>query len=268
MLVTRVKTALVLLILGLSVIYLSGWAYFSFIAIILLLAAREYSQIYHRGGYRPNTVIILVVVFALVLCRYLFGFQYNDIILAFTFLVSMAIHTFQYEKGREQAPIDFALTITAIMYFGWIGSYFISIMFLPNGQWWLLLSIAIISFADSGALFIGSKFGKHKMAPRVSPKKTWEGYFGGVLMGILGGILFGLAFQPFHPAINVLNGLILGVILSVITPLGDLGESMIKRQFNVKDSSNLFPGHGGAMDRIDTWVWAVCISYYLIIWFF
>jgi phosphatidate cytidylyltransferase len=102
----------------------------------------------------------------------------------------------------------------------------------------------------------------------VSPKKTWEGYFGGVLMGILGGILFGLAFQPFHPAINVLNGLILGVILSVITPLGDLGESMIKRQFNVKDSSNLFPGHGGAMDRIDTWVWAVCISYYLIIWFF
>lgn len=268
MLLTRIKTAFFLLVFGLSAIYLSGWAYFTFILIILLLAAHEYSQIYHKGGYCPNTFIILATVFGMSLIRYLFEFQYSDVILAFTFLVSMVFHTFQYERGREKAPIDFALTLSAILYFGWIGSYFFSIMFLPNGQWWLLLSIAIISFADSGAFFIGSKFGKHKMVPRVSPKKTWEGYFGGVLLGILGGILMGLAFHPFNSSINWVNGLILGVILSVITPLGDLGESMIKRQFNVKDSSNIFPGHGGAMDRIDTWLWAVCISYYVIIWFF
>jgi phosphatidate cytidylyltransferase len=141
-------------------------------------------------------------------------------------------------------------------------------MFLPNGQWWLLLSISIISFSDSGAYFIGSRFGKHKMSPRVSPKKSWEGYFGGILAGLLGGALVGLLFHQFNSSINLINGIVLGATLSVITPLGDLGESMIKRQFNLKDSSNLLPGHGGAMDRIDTWVWAVCISYYLIIWFF
>ncbi len=268
MLLTRIKTALVLLVLGLSAIFLSGWVYFAFIAIILLLAAYEYSQIYRNGGYNPSTIIILAAVFALSLFRYVFEFQNNDIILALSFLISMAFHTLQFERGREQAPIDFALTITAIMYFGWIGSYFISIMFLPNGQWWLLLSIGIIIFADSGAYLIGSKFGKHQMVPRLSPKKTWEGYFGGILLGIFGGILFGLSFHPLNPSINVVNGLLLGIILSVITPLGDLGESMIKRQFNLKDSSNLFPGHGGAMDRIDTWIWAACISYYLIIWFF
>lgn len=268
MLVTRVKTAFVLLVLGLSAIYLSGWAYFSFITIILLLAAREFSQIYHRGGFQPKTLIILVTVFCLSLFRFLFEFEYNDIILALSFLLSMAVHTFQFETGRDQAPIDFAITLSAIIYFGWIGSYFISIMFLPDGQWWLLLTIAIIAFADSGAYFIGSRYGKHKMAPRVSPKKSWEGYFGGVLLGIFGGILVGLAFHQFTPSINLIHGLVLGIILSIFTPIGDLGESMIKRQFNIKDSSNLFPGHGGAMDRIDTWVWAVCISYYLIIWIF
>ena len=268
MLLTRVKTAFVLLALGLSAVYFSGWAYFSFITILLLLAAHEYSQIYRKGGFHPNTLIILATVFGLSLFRFLFEFQYNDIILTLSFLISMAVHTFQYEAGHEKAPIDFALTIGAIIYFGWIGSYFISIMFLPDGQWWLLLSIAIIAFADSGAYFIGSRFGKHKMVPRLSPKKTWEGYIGGVLLGIFGGLLTGLAFHQFIPSINLFHGLILGVILSIITPLGDLGESMMKRQFNVKDSSNIFPGHGGAMDRIDTWVWAVAISYYLIIWFF
>lgn len=268
MLITRLKTAFVLLVLGISAIYLSGWAYFSFITILLLLAAWEYSQIYHKGGFQPNTIIILVTVFALSLFRFLFEFQYNDIIFALSFLITMAVHTFAFEKGREKAPLDFALTLSGIFYFGWIGSYFLSIMFLPYGQWWLLLSIAIIAFADSGAYFIGSRYGKHKLAPRVSPKKTWEGYFGGIFFGIIGGILIGLLFHQYVPSINLVHGLILGIILSVITPMGDLGESMIKRQFNVKDSSNLFPGHGGAMDRIDTWVWAVCISYYLIIWIF
>ena len=244
------------------------WAYFSFITIIILLAAREYSQIYHKGGFQPNILIILATVFSLSLFRFLFEFQYADILLALSFLISMTVHTFQFEAGREKAPINFALTTGAIIYFGWMGSYFISIMFLPDGQWWLLLSIAIIAFADSGAYFIGSRFGKHKLAPRVSPKKSWEGYFGGVLLGIIGGILTGLAFHQFTPSINMIHGLVLGIVLSVLTPLGDLGESMMKRQFNIKDSSNLFPGHGGAMDRIDTWIWAVCISYYLIIWFF
>jgi phosphatidate cytidylyltransferase len=268
MLITRIKTALILLALGLSAVFLGGWFYFSFIAILLLLAAREYSTIYHKGDYNPSTILLLITVFVLLLFRFLFAFENNDVVLAVSFLCAMAFHTLRYEAGQERAPIDFALTTSGIFYFGWIGSYFISIMFLPDGQWWLLLSISIISFSDSGAYFIGSRFGKHKMSPRVSPKKSWEGYFGGILAGLLGGVLVGLLFHQFNSSINLINGIVLGATLSVITPLGDLGESMIKRQFNLKDSSNLLPGHGGAMDRIDTWVWAVCISYYLIIWFF
>ena len=268
MLWTRIKTAIVLLLIGLPVIYLSNWFYFSFIAIILLLAAREYHQIYRKGGYNPSLVIMLISIFLLIFFRYLFDFKGSDILLAIIFLVSMGFHTIQYERGKETSAIDLGLTLGAVLYFGWIGSYFISIMFLPSGQWWLLLTIAIIAFSDSGAYFIGRRFGKNKMAPITSPQKTWEGYFGGVLVGLMGGLLVGLLFNQFVEVINITNGLILGLVLSVVTPLGDLGESMIKRQFHIKDSSKLLPGHGGAMDRIDTWTWAVCISFYLIIWFF
>ncbi len=268
MLWTRIKTAIVLLLIGLPVIYLSNWFYFSFIAIILLLAAREYHQIYKKGGYNPSLVIMLISIFLLILFRYLFDFKGSDILLAIIFLVSMGFHTIQYERGKETSAIDLGLTLGAVLYFGWIGGYFISIMFLPSGQWWLLLTIAIIAFSDSGAYFIGRRFGKNKMAPITSPQKTWEGYFGGVLVGLMGGLLVGLLFNQFVEVINITNGLILGLVLSVVTPLGDLGESMIKRQFHIKDSSKLLPGHGGAMDRIDTWTWAVCISFYLIIWFF
>ena len=265
MLQTRIKTAIILLIIGLSAVFLSNWFYFAFIAILLLFAAKEYTQIYQKGGYQPSLILILGFVLLLVLFRYLFIFEYSDILLAAAFLFVMATHTIQYERGVNTSPIDMAITLGGILYFGWLGGYFISIMFIPDGQWWLLLTISIIAFSDSGAYFIGRKFGKRKLAPRTSPKKTWEGLFGGIILGIIGGILVGLLFHQITQTINLINGFILGIVLSIITPLGDLGESMIKRQFNVKDSSNLLPGHGGAMDRIDTWVWAVCISYYLII---
>ena len=268
MLLTRIKTALVLLLIGLSVIYLNSWFYFAFIAITLLLASKEYYQIYQKGGYSPFLPLILIAVFLLILFRYLFAFTGSDVLIALTFLIAMAIHTFRYELGKTTSAIDLALTLGAVLYFGWIGGYFISIISLAYGQWWLLLTIAIIAISDSGAFFIGRRFGKRKLAPKTSPGKTWEGYFGGVFFGIIGGILVGLLFNQFSSSINATNGFILGLVLSVLTPLGDLGESMIKRQFGIKDSSNLLPGHGGAMDRIDTWIWGVCLSYYLIIWFF
>ncbi|HSM25343.1 MAG TPA: CDP-archaeol synthase [Anaerolineaceae bacterium] len=268
MMQTRIKTAIILLIIGLTAVFLSNWFYFVFIGSILLLAAKEYTQIYQNGGYQPSLILILGFVFVLVLFRYLFVFEHSDIILAGVFLLAMGLHTIQYERGVNTSPIDMTLTLGGILYYGWLGGYFISIMFIPDGQWWLLLTISIIIFSDSGAFFIGRRFGKRKLAPRTSPKKTWEGLYGGIVFGIIGGILMGLLFHQITPSIDLIKGLILGIVLSVITPLGDFGESMIKRQFNVKDSSNLLPGHGGAMDRIDTWVWAVCIGYYLVVWFF
>jgi phosphatidate cytidylyltransferase len=145
----------------------------------------------------------------------------------------------------------------------------ISVRNLPEGQWWLLLILPAVWFADSAAYIVGSRIGKHKMAPRLSPKKSWEGYIAGVVFGTLGTALLAMLFQNYlkpDTAITPWIGLLLGFILSTLTTLGDLGESMIKRQVGVKDTGRLLPGHGGAFDRIDSWLWAAVLGYYLVSW--
>ena len=96
-------------------------------------------------------------------------------------------HTVSQQKGGGQAAVDFALTVCGAVYLGWLGSYAVSISNLPNGMYWLLTVFPIVSLADTGGYLLGRWFGQHKMMPLVSPKKSWEGYFGGLLMGGLGG---------------------------------------------------------------------------------
>ena len=122
--------------------------------------------------------------------------------------------------------------------------------------------------ADSGAYSIGARYGKHKLAPRLSPKKSWEGYLTGVFTGTLYGGFFALAYSTWGPLeISIGQGAVLGLVLSVIAPLGDLGESLFKRPVGIKDSGTFIPGHGGAFDRLDSWLWAAVIGYYYIQWF-
>ncbi len=184
-------------------------------------------------------------------------------------LLSMTYHLVAYERGRDQAGTDFGVTLGGIFYIGWIGAYFISLRSLPEGQWWMLVVLAGVMLADSGAYFIGRKFGRHKLAPRLSPKKTWEGYFGGIIIGVpLTALLAALIQMGVGTAsgITPLRGMLVGLVMALVPTLGDLGESMIKRQMGVKDSGNILPGHGGAFDRIDAWLWAVVIGYYMVFW--
>jgi phosphatidate cytidylyltransferase len=191
--------------------------------------------------------------------------------LAIFLLSSMTFHLVAYERGRDQAGTDFAITLSGALYIGWVGAYLITLRDLPNGMWWFMVALPAIWGADSGAYFYGRRFGRHQLSPRLSPKKSWEGYLAGIISGVIVGVGFGTlanAQAASGAGITPLRGALLGLILAVITPLGDLGESMIKRQFGVKDSSNLLPGHGGAFDRIDSWIWGALISYYFITWFY
>jgi len=209
----------------------------------------------------PGAVLLAVA-------RFLWGFNFSDLILSGLALAAMAAHTVFCEQGRTTPATDFGATVGGIIYLGFLGSYLVSLRFIPGGMWWLLLAIPTVAIGDAGAFFIGRKFGKHKLAPNVSPQKTVEGYFGGVLFAILGGALLGLLWGLRLADITPLRGLILGIILGVLTPLGDLGESMLKRQFGIKDTGRIFPGHGGVMDRMDSWIWGAVISYYVITWFY
>jgi phosphatidate cytidylyltransferase len=183
----------------------------------------------------------------------------------------MAFHLVRFEQGRDQAATDFAVSLAGIFYLGWLGSYFISLRELPNGVFWILLVLPATWIADSGAYSVGRRIGRHKLAPRLSPNKSWEGYFGGILSGVVGTALLAALIQwVFGDQIGVtpLRGALIGLVMGVVPTLGDLGESMIKRQVGVKDSGTLLPGHGGAFDRIDSWLWAAALGYYLVFWLF
>jgi phosphatidate cytidylyltransferase len=108
------------------------------------------------------------------------------------------------------------------------------------------------------------------MAPRLSPKKSWEGYAASVFTGMIGGAFLVYAYSTFgyfSGHITILQGALLGLVMGALPPLGDLGESMIKRQSGIKDSSDIIPGHGGFFDRVDSWLWGAVIGYYFLVFF-
>jgi phosphatidate cytidylyltransferase len=182
----------------------------------------------------------------------------------------MVFHLVAFERGRDLSGTDFGITIAGVFYIGWLGAYLISLRELQDGLWWVLLVLPAVWLADTGAYFIGKAFGKHRITPRLSPKKTWEGYLGGIPVATLGSALLAYLlyiFSGYNPAITPIRGAVLGFMLAALTILGDLGESMFKRQVGVKDSSNLLPGHGGVFDRIDSWLWGGVIGYYVIVFF-
>ena len=272
MLKERVIAIAVLLPIGLAFIYLGDWPFALFVTAVLGGAAWEYARLFRRGGYHPSTAVILGGVVLLALAR---GFldrgasmSAGPALLAVVVMVSMSVHVFGYQRGQEQAATDFVIDLGGVLYLGWLGSYLISVRQIeqPNGMWALLLVLPAVWLADSAAYFVGRRFGKHKMAARVSPGKSWEGYLAGIVFGAPLAGLLALLYSQFDPAFGFARGALLGLLLAAVTPLGDLGESLIKRQFGAKDSSHLIPGHGGLMDRIDSWVWAAAIGYYLMLW--
>ena len=264
----RTLTALGLAAVGLPAIIFGGVFYFLVIAIILAGSAWEYIRMFRAVHYQPDQIITIGGVLLLVTARFFFS-QAAMPLFVLLVLLAMAVHIIAYERGRDQSPVDFAVTVAGVVYLGWLGSYLLDLRQLPQGGWWLMIVLPIIWAGDTGAYAIGSAYGRHKMTPRLSPKKSWEGYFAGLFTSILVGAFFSYAFSSLSPAplaglITPLQGGFLGLVIGALAPLGDLGESMLKRQGGLKDSSNIFPGHGGFFDRIDSWIWGAVLGYFII----
>jgi phosphatidate cytidylyltransferase len=268
MLIKRTITSLVLAAIGIPAIILGGVYYFILIVLFLAVGGWEYGRIFGKVDHKVSEVLLIGGVVLIATTRTFFP-DLAAVAMTLSILAAMTWHLLDYEKGRNQAASDFAVTTAGIVYLGWIGAYLIALRNLPNGLWWFLIVLPTIWLADMAAYFVGFYFGKHPLSPRLSPKKTWEGYWAGVVFGTLSSI--GLVFL-WHsiggPAVAWWQGAVLGAMLSTLTTLGDLGESMIKRQAGMKDSSNILPGHGGILDRIDSWMWGAALGYLLITWFF
>ncbi len=274
----RTLTALGMAAVGLPAIIYGGVFYFLLMGVFLVGGAWEYVRLYRAVHYEPHEMVTLGGVLVIATARFfiattnLLPAETPIFLFVVSILLAMAVHLIAFERGRDQAGLDFTITVAGIVYLGWIGSYLLDLRYLPEGGWWLMLVLPIVWAGDTGAYSIGAVYGKHKMSPRLSPKKSWEGYFAGLFTSVLIGAFFSYAFsslgpQPLGGLISPLQGGLLGIFIGAIAPLGDLGESMLKRQSGLKDSSNIFPGHGGFLDRIDSWVWGAAIGYFIIHFF-
>jgi phosphatidate cytidylyltransferase len=258
-LLTRTISAALLLPLVLGGIYIGGDLFFVGVGLVLALATFEFVKLMERGEYHPALL-------------FSWGFMGVGLFVvrdpdvswlrpAIAGLLGGSL-VWQLLHAERPAPTaDWALTIAGGLYIGWMGGYLVALRQVPDGLQWLLLALFITWSADTGAYLVGSNWGRRKLAPKLSPGKTIEGTVGGWLTGIvIGGLLAGLM------GLGVLHGLVLGALIGVASPLGDLGISMMKRQVGAKDSGHLIPGHGGMLDRIDSLLFTIAVGYYYVEW--
>ena len=265
----RLLTALGLAVIGVPAILFGGIFYYALMGTFIIGASWEYVNMFRAVKYEPQMYITVGGVAVITILRMFFP-VYAEPALAAIVLLAMAYHLIAYERGRDQSALDFCLTIGGVVYIGWIGSYLFDLRNIPQGGWWFMLVMFCVWLGDSGAYSIGRAYGVHKMAPRLSPKKSWEGYITSVVTGLFAGGFYLYVFTTYgflKTDMTIWQGAILGLLLGALPPLGDLGESMIKRQSGIKDSSDIIPGHGGFFDRIDSWLWGATIGYFFLIWF-
>ncbi|UCC50322.1 MAG: phosphatidate cytidylyltransferase [Anaerolineaceae bacterium] len=255
--------------LALYFIYLGGLFYAVPLAIVLAFAAVEFAQMTRNLGWQTSAWILVPLVLVFFVVGWWREWNLFGPVILVALLVVMAHALWLYEIKKDgSAPATWMAMMGGIMLIGWLGSHFFSLRSIDIMAWqWTMLAMASTWIADSAAYLVG-KFlagnilGKHHLSPRLSPNKTIEGYAGGVIMGTALTVLLAMLLQ-----LPLIQALILGLLITIISPLGDLGISLLKREAGVKDSGTIFGGHGGALDRVDSLVWSVTIAYYLVAFF-
>lgn len=238
-----------------------------FLAVVMIIcgvSAWEFGRIFdqHDGILTP-LILLVISVLVLILARYFIGIDASHRTLTLCIMSAMLCGTVLCEQEIPKSALSFVVLTTGMVYIGWLGGYMISLRQLTNGAVKFLLVMFMVWGNDVGAFFIGSAFGKHKMFKIVSPKKSWEGFFGGILFTMLVAGIAQTLIPQVRAVIDLNQILLLSAAVSISGPLGDYGESMIKRCYGVKDSSNLIPGHGGFFDRFDSCFFAMPVAYYV-----
>ena len=188
----------------------------------------------------------------------------NDFETSFLILFVLGLCVRQFvSKSNTAGIVAISTTLFGLMYVPWLLNFIQKINFFPGveGKYFLLYFILITKFSDMGAYAIGSLIGKHKMIPRISPGKTWEGFGGAIVVSTGASLAFVHFFGAHMFGMNTLHAIILGVVLSSTAVIGDLIESLFKREAGVKDSGSFFPGIGGILDLLDSLLFNAPIMY-------
>ncbi len=229
------------------------------LAIFVIAAGEFYSVLMHRK-YKPVAIFGFLGIAGAGLGAVVWGVV--AIPLAFALMITVILLFDAVSQRRQGAVSGFSLTILVAVWIGGLGAFAFPIIAADNYQALVLTVVGMVALVDIAAYFVGRTIGHRSFAPQISPKKTIEGFIGGTLMALLAGA----AASFFVEAIDLPAGLVLGVVVAVFAPLGDLSVSVIKRSLDIKDMGSILPGHGGLLDRIDAIIAVVPAAWATFVW--
>lgn len=244
------------------------WIFMIFAGVLMVFLALELTAAFRASGRNvpriPSAVAAAGVIFGAFYWQekgqWLFLLAGMGFITLWR-LVEATIPT-RRKSGRELGS-DLLAGLFIQAYAIFLGSFTVLLASQHNGQWWVLGVLIVVVSTDTGAYVSGLLLGRHKMAPRISPKKTWEGFAGSIVAAQIASFL--VSWLLLH--ISVLDGVLFGIVIALIATVGDLVESLIKRDLGIKDISNWLPGHGGFLDRLDSVLPSAAAAYALFLIF-
>ncbi len=266
----RIVTAVVLIPIVLFLVFLGPrwqWLFTLAVAAVAALAGWEFLGLAERGGASPPRIAVIVALVAL----FAVDFQWPDRTASLFGIFALALLVYcTFFRPVAQVMADAATSIFCLLYVGFTLLAIPALHAAANGPSLVAFLLCVVWVGDIAALYIGRAWGKHKLAPRLSPNKTWEGAVGSVVGSVLmAGGLLGLTelMQQWDSVVLSYPGdywywLVLAVVVNVAAQVGDLAESALKRSAGVKDSGSLLPGHGGVLDRIDALLLAAPVLWY------
>jgi len=231
-------------------------------ALIIVAAAAEAYGMLQRSGFRPATLLGLVATAGVTLGAYWKGEVALPLAVVLVFAGAMMWYLLGIVEARPLANV--AVTTMAFVWVAVLGSFGSIMLRVPHGEGLFLGAVLVAVGFDVAAFIVGRWIGSRPMAASISPHKTWEGFIGGLVAALIVGAIIGKELTPWG---GVKHGLLLGLVVGLVAPAGDLFESMIKRDLGVKDSGTILPGHGGLLDRFDSLLLVLPAVYYLAVWF-
>jgi len=255
-------TAAVLVAAALISIAISTAAFATVAGLIVLLAQAELYATMQRRGYRPATALGLVIGAMMLAAAYLKGEQAMVLFVAMGTMLAFLWYMVEPAKAREGAVRNIGVTVLGIVYVPFLAGFALVMLSAPSGRALVLSILGLTFLYDISAFAVGSFYGHRPLAPSISPKKSWEGLLGATVVTVAVGLALLPSIAPIDPSFARAAGM--SVIIVVFAPLGDLAESLIKRDLRVKDMGTLLPGHGGVLDRIDSALFVVPAALYFL----
>jgi phosphatidate cytidylyltransferase len=264
----RVVTGVIMGLLYIAVTLSGGWVWLCVVTVVCGICYRELLNILEAKQFLPSRLIVI----SMGLLIFVQASLHQTRFFLATLTLGVILSFFRLLFRQPRASIgDIGATFLALFYVAYLPAHYILLRNLdstnPNplfqaGLGYIFFTSLVVCASDIGGYYVGKTFGKTLLFPEISPKKTQDGSVGGALFGVLVGVGFSFVIGfPLHHAV------ILSILLVTVAQLGDLVESLLKRDAGVKDSGALLEGHGGLLDRVDSYIFAGAVSYYYILWF-